>query len=70
MEDARHPANQVLKVNRTIEWSRLEEQTMTSVYERLVPIVGARIESNGDARHPEGSWGADAAGRQERALGA
>ena len=44
MEDASHPASRVLKLERSVEWSRLEEQTMTSVYERLVPIVGARIQ--------------------------
>ena len=69
MEDASHPASQVLKVERSVEWSRLEEQTMTSVYERLVPMVGAQIQPPCYRRHPA-PWCAGAIGMPERALGA
>ena len=44
MEDVSHPAGRKLNLERTGAWSRLEEHRMMSVYEHLVPIVGARIQ--------------------------
>jgi len=69
MEDARHRTGRALKVEREVEWSRLEEQTMTSVYERLVPIVGGPIQAASDWRC-QAPWPQKVPGMTERALGA
>lgn len=69
MEDASHPGSRTLKVERGVEWSRLERQTMRWVYEYLVPIVGARIQPACDGHRPTPGH-ESTTGMQNRALGA
>lgn len=39
MEDAKRKSNRVVKVERDIEWSRIEGQVMAAAYEHVLPIL-------------------------------
>lgn len=39
MEDIKHPSDRIIKVERSFEWSRLENQLMASVYGHVLPVV-------------------------------
>ena len=38
MDGTRHPSDRIVKVERSFEWSRLENELMTSAYERVLPV--------------------------------
>ena len=39
MKGLKHPSDRIMKVERSFEWSRLENQLMTSAYECVLPLV-------------------------------
>lgn len=69
MEDASHLAERKLNLERAVEWSRVEERTMTLVYEHLVPVVGVRIRPGRD-EHGPGPCGERPTEAPSRAMGA
>jgi len=65
MEDAKRNQNQVLKVERSFEWSRLEEELMASAYERALPFIRAGPAGSPAGQHEPGFEGRGAATYQE-----
>jgi len=67
MEGTKRKTNRVLVVERSFEWSRLEEQVTASAYEHVLPILRA---SPGESPAPQAKDGSNdrdrATGDQQR----
>jgi len=54
MKGTKHPSDRIVKVERSFEWSRLENQLMTSAYEHVLPIVRPAGDRSSLANSPPG----------------
>ena len=66
------PSDRIVKVGRSFEWSRLENELMTSAYERVLPVGrsargGSHVASHEDSPNVLGK---SDVGRQRYATGA
>jgi len=66
------PSDRIVKVGRSFEWSRLENELMTSAYERVLP-VGRAVRSESylaDHEHGRNTFDRSDGGRHRYATGA
>ena len=72
MDGIRHPSDRIVKGGRSFEWSRLENELMTSAYERVLPIGRSARAEPVLASHEHGCNEFDRSdcGRQRHAAGA
>ena len=72
MDGIRHPSDRIVKVERSFEWSRLENEVMTSAYECVLPVGRSARARPLLASHERGcnEFGRSDCGRQRHATGA
>ena len=72
MDGIRHPSDRIVKVERSFEWSRLENELMTSAYERVLPVGRSARAESPLASHEDGRnvFGRSDGGRHRYATGA
>ena len=72
MDGIRPPFDGIVMVERSFEWSRLEDEVMTSAYECVLPGVRSASASPLRADHEAGcnEFGRSDCGRQRYATGA
>ena len=73
MDGTRHPSDRIVKVERSFEWSRLENELMTSAYERVLQVgrsARARPLLAASYEHDCNEFGRSDCGRQRHATGA
>lgn len=72
MDGMRHPTDRIVKVERSFEWSRLENDLMSSAYEHVLPVGrSARAKPVLTSRKPGcNEFGRSDGGRRRHAAGA
>ena len=72
MDGIRYPSDGIVTVERSFEWSRLENEVMSLAYEYLLPGVRSASASALRADHEAGcnEFGRSGCGRQRYATGA
>jgi len=72
MDGIRYPSDRIVKVERSFEWSRMENELMTSAYEHVLPVGRLARAKLLLAGHEHGcnELGRSDCGRQRYATGA
>ncbi len=66
MDDTKRKSDRILKVERGFEWSRIEEELMTSAYEHVLPTLRASPGGSATEQVKAGSNGRSTATSDQR----